>query len=91
MLSFIASPADSTTTKIYAYMARNHHLEADDREFIAGFDSIMEQDRVVVETQRPELIPVDIKEELHLRLPEAASIAYRRLLHELDHTEPSLP
>lgn len=88
MLSFIASPVDATTTKIFAYAARNHHLEADDREFTIGFDTIMEQDRIVVESQRPEQIPADIREEVHLRIPDAASIAYRRLLQEA--TTPSL-
>lgn len=91
MLTFIASPVEAATTKIYAYTARNHHLEADDREFTAGFDTIMEQDRVVVESQRPEQIPADIKAELHLRVPDAASIAYRRLLRKLEHAEAFMP
>ena len=87
ILTFIASPIGAVDTNIYAYVTRNHHLDADDSEFTAGFDEIMEQDRVVVETQRPEQIPADIREELHLRLPDAASIAYRRLLQEVAQVE----
>lgn len=43
---------------------------------------IFEEDRVVVESQRPELLPLDLQEELHLRSDRVA-IAYRRWLQEL--------
>jgi Vanillate O-demethylase oxygenase C-terminal domain len=85
--SFIASPVDQKTTKIYAFTARNHSLDMEDSKFAAGFDTVTEQDRVVVETQRPEEIPTDIKEELHLRFPDAAAIAYRKLLGELEQID----
>lgn len=90
-LSFIAAPIDETTTRIYAFIGRNHSLARPDAEFGAGFDTVMEQDRVVVETQRPERIPTDIKEELHLRFPDAAAILYRRMLRELEQVEAFVP
>jgi phenylpropionate dioxygenase-like ring-hydroxylating dioxygenase large terminal subunit len=90
-LSFIAAPVDAGHTDIYVYTGRNHSLDKDDREFTAGFDTIMEQDRVVVESQRPEQIPLAIKEELHLRFPDAASIAYRRLLRDLKNVDAFMP
>jgi len=40
----------------------------------------MEQDRVIVESQRPEEIPTDLRDELHLKVPDASGIAYRRVL-----------
>ena len=40
----------------------------------------MGQDQVIVESQRPEEIPTDLREELHLKVPDASGIAYRRLL-----------
>lgn len=43
---------------------------------------IFEEDRVVVEAQRPELLPLDLQEELHLRSDRVA-IAYRRWLQQL--------
>ncbi len=43
---------------------------------------IFEEDRAVVETQRPELLPLDLQEELHLRSDRVA-IAYRAWLREL--------
>jgi hypothetical protein len=41
----------------------------------------MAQDIPVVESQRPELLPLDLQEELHLRSDRVA-IAYRRYLRE---------
>lgn len=90
-LTFIASPVDATTTKIYVFVGRNHSLDKPDSEFAAGFDIVMDQDRVVVETQRPEQIPIDIKEELHLRFPDAPAILYRRMMRELDSAEAFVP
>jgi phenylpropionate dioxygenase-like ring-hydroxylating dioxygenase large terminal subunit len=87
ILTFIASPVDAAATNIYAYVTRNHHLASDDSEYTAGFDAVMEQDRVVVESQRPAQLPLDAKEELHLRISDAASIVYRRMLQRLERGE----
>lgn len=86
-LSFIAAPVSELRTRIYVFVGRNHSLDKDDAAFTGGFDTVMEQDRVIVEAQRPEEIPIDVREELHLRFPDAASIAYRRMLRELDKAE----
>ena len=86
ILTFIASPIDAKRTRLYCFIARNHSLEKTDGEMSAGFDEIMEQDRVVVESQHPEEIPAHIREELHLRVPDAASIAYRKLLLGVERT-----
>jgi phenylpropionate dioxygenase-like ring-hydroxylating dioxygenase large terminal subunit len=87
ILTFIASPVREMETRIYVFVSRNHSLDKDDNAFTGGFDAIMDQDRVIVETQRPEQIPVDLKEELHLRVPDAAGIMYRRALREIDKAE----
>jgi Vanillate O-demethylase oxygenase C-terminal domain len=68
---------------IYCFVARNHSLDRPDSEFTTGFDTIMEQDRIIVESQRPEQIPETIRDELHLRYPDAASIEYRRLFDKV--------
>ena len=46
-------------------------------------DIIMEQDRVIVERQRPEELPLDLSEELHVKGPDSIAIAYRRFMKEL--------
>ena len=43
---------------------------------------IFEEDRDIVESQRPELLPLDLQEELHLRSDRVA-IAYRSWLRRL--------
>jgi phenylpropionate dioxygenase-like ring-hydroxylating dioxygenase large terminal subunit len=87
ILTFIASPVQDMETRIYLFVSRNHSLDKDDEGFMGGFDAIMDQDRVIVETQRPEQIPIEVKEELHLRVPDAAGIMYRRALREIDKAE----
>jgi len=86
-LSFLASPVSDGETRTFVFVGRNHSLDRDDREFTGGFDAIMEQDRVVVESQRPEQIPLETREEIHLRFPDAAAVQYRRMLRELDSAE----
>ena len=43
------------------------------------------QDVPIVESQRPELLPLDLQEEVHLRSDRTA-IAYRKWLRELGLT-----
>jgi len=45
--------------------------------------AVFDQDRAVVESQRPVELPLDLSEELHLRGPDAGTLAYRRLLAEI--------
>lgn len=91
ILSFVASPIDLNTTRLYVFVARNHSLDKPDSDFAGGFDTIMEQDRVIVESQRPEHIPEEISAELHLRYPDAASVLYRRILKEVPGAEAYVP
>jgi vanillate O-demethylase monooxygenase subunit len=44
---------------------------------------VAEQDRVIVENQRPEELPLDLAEELHVKGPDGAALQYRRMLAEL--------
>ena len=48
-------------------------------------DKIVGQDRPIVESQRPELLPLDLQAELHLRSDRTA-IAYRKWLTDLGLT-----
>jgi hypothetical protein len=51
----------------------------------------MDQDRAVVESQRPQEIPLDLREELHLKVPDENAVAYRRLLGRLGGAAPFMP
>ncbi|MCE2525659.1 MAG: hypothetical protein J4F99_06890, partial [Acidimicrobiia bacterium] len=82
-VTFIASPTDTAETFILGYLSRNHSLDVPDEYFVDGFAVVMEQDRVVVESQDPPELPLDLREELHLKVADGASMVYRRLLREL--------
>ena len=85
-ITFVASPTDHAETLIFVFLSRNHSLDTPDSDFAAGFNEVMEQDRRVVEAQDPPELPLDPREELHLKLPDSGSIVYRKLMRELDQT-----
>jgi phenylpropionate dioxygenase-like ring-hydroxylating dioxygenase large terminal subunit len=93
VLAQFNSPIDETRTAVFAAIGRNHALDMDDREFAGGdwFDIVLEQDRRVVESQRPERIPTDLREELHLKVSDASGIAYRRMLGRIDAISHFMP
>ena len=82
-VSFIASPIDRAETLILGWLSRNHSFEIPDEYWISGFAEVLEQDRAVVESQDPPELPLDLRDELHLKVADGASMVYRRLLREL--------
>jgi phenylpropionate dioxygenase-like ring-hydroxylating dioxygenase large terminal subunit len=63
-------------------MSTNYDTGASEEEFMKFQDVITAQDIPVVESQRPELLPLDLQAELHLRSDRTA-IAYRQWLRKL--------
>lgn len=72
-------PISEGRSAAFMVMERNYALDEPDEPFIAFQDKLLEQDRVIVESQKPELLPLDLQAELHLRCDRLA-IAYRKLL-----------
>ena len=52
-------------------------------ERLEFLQTVVEQDRAIVENQRPEELPLDLAEELHIKGPDGIALAYRRMLREL--------
>ena len=73
------TPHDETDSTAWMWMAMNYKPPEGMVEFQ---DRIFEQDRPILESQRPELLPLDLQAELHLRSDRTA-IAYRRWLAQL--------
>jgi len=73
------SAAGSTSFMIIA-MNHGHHIPAGELESFQ--DKIVAQDKPIVESQRPELLPLDLSEELHLRSDKTA-VVYRKWLRDL--------
>ena len=80
---FLASPLSNNEIHRYMFLARNYALEESDEKFRKFSLEVAEQDRIVVESQRPEALPLDLSEELHLRGPDNCAVVYRRMLREL--------
>jgi phenylpropionate dioxygenase-like ring-hydroxylating dioxygenase large terminal subunit len=78
-------PVDSEFSEMRMVMALNYGREIPDADLIAFQDHVAGQDRAIVESQRPELLPLDLQSELHLRSDRLA-IAYRKWLREIGFT-----
>jgi phenylpropionate dioxygenase-like ring-hydroxylating dioxygenase large terminal subunit len=84
MLAQVA-PIDAEYSEMRLVMAMNYGHEIPAADLIAFQDRVTEQDRAIVESQRPELLPLDLQAELHLRSDRMA-IAYRKWLRQIGFT-----
>jgi vanillate O-demethylase monooxygenase subunit len=66
-------------------MAQNYGHDIPEQELVAYQDEIFAQDLPILQSQRPELLPLDLQAELHLKSDRTA-IAYRRWLNDLGLT-----
>ena len=76
------APIDAEHSEMRILMGMNYGHDFGDDELRKFQDRVTEQDRVIVESQRPELLPLDLQEELHLRSDRMA-IAYRKWLRKI--------
>jgi phenylpropionate dioxygenase-like ring-hydroxylating dioxygenase large terminal subunit len=90
-VSGLACPTRKKQTDMYVVFVRNYALDTDDSVFDHFSNRVNEQDRRIVESQQPEEIPVDLREELHLKVPDASAIALRRVLATIDDVGPYMP
>lgn len=81
---FTVTPVAQDTSIAWTYAALDYGEQTPD-ETRAFEDLITWQDIPIVESQRPELLPLDLQAELHLRSDRTA-IAYRRWLRQLGLT-----
>jgi vanillate O-demethylase monooxygenase subunit len=92
LLFFSCCPVGPRTTRCFTRIGRNYDLgKADDAKFIEFNQLIVGQDRPVVESQRPEELPVDLSDELHIRGVDRVSLEYRKWLVELMRQAPPGP
>jgi phenylpropionate dioxygenase-like ring-hydroxylating dioxygenase large terminal subunit len=75
-------PVDAESCELRLVMSLNYGENVSDDELLRFQDRVTEQDRAVVESQRPELLPLDLQAELHLRSDRMA-IAYRKWLRSI--------
>ncbi len=76
------TPVDERESAAWIIMALNYAFEISDQHLRNFQDVVSAQDIPIVESQRPELLPLDLQAELHLRSDRTA-IAYRRWLTKI--------
>jgi vanillate O-demethylase monooxygenase subunit len=80
---FVAvAPTSRTVTRCFTMMARNFGLD-DDAGFDAFQHTILDQDRPIVESQRPEELPIELSAEMHVKAADLGTVEYRRWLYEI--------
>lgn len=82
----VCTPNSASKTTRFMMIVRNFDPEEgrEDTLSIENFSNLVTfQDQEIVERQRPEELPLDLSEELHLKGPDAIAVAYRRFMKEL--------
>ncbi len=83
-LFFICTPHTDKECSRITLIGRNYEPESPETGKIEDLEELsIEQARHVAEKQRPEELPLDMTEQLHIRGPDAASIEFRKMLKEL--------
>jgi vanillate O-demethylase monooxygenase subunit len=78
----VASPRAAKEVTVFKFACRNFDHDLPEQDVI-GFDAaVLEEDRPIVESQRPEELPLDLTEELHVQ-SDRMTIAYRKALARL--------
>jgi len=76
---FASQPVTADRCKGFLVIGRNYNYDQPDQVLIDFEDVIFGQDRHVVESQRPDRVPFDLADELHLTF-DAVAVAYRRAM-----------
>ncbi len=79
---FPITPHEEIKSTVWFYMAMNPKYDLPDEEVKQFHSSILAQDIPIIESQRPELLPLDLQAEMHLRSDRTA-VAYRKWLRDL--------
>jgi phenylpropionate dioxygenase-like ring-hydroxylating dioxygenase large terminal subunit len=82
MIQLNVTPVDELASLAWMCIAMNYGHDIPEGELKAFQEKIVGQDIPVVESQRPERLPLDLQAELHLRSDRIA-VAYRKWLKEL--------
>jgi len=83
---FVSQPISQKESRGYCIIGRNYNLEEADTVLQDFEQVIFDQDKRIVESQRPRQVPFDLTEELHLKF-DTVAMHYRRAMkrHNLDY------
>lgn len=80
------APVSPTRTRCFTYQGRNYAADAAEG-FRAFAELINDQDRPIVESQRPARLPKDLAAEMYIKGADRASLEYRRWLFDIARGE----
>ena len=60
LITVIPSPLSAKQCRLFKFVSRNYDLDEPDESFRAFSEILMDQDRQMVEKQRPEELPLDL-------------------------------
>ena len=78
---YVGQPISKNACRGYCIIGRNYDLDQPDSVLQDFEETIFGQDQRIVESQRPEQVPFDLAEELHLKF-DAVAVNYRRAMQE---------
>lgn len=76
------TPVSRRRTRIFFFIARNFDHQVPARQLLDWENAVLAEDKPIVESQRPEELPVDLSEEFHIRCDRFAT-AFRTAMKEL--------
>lgn len=76
---FVSQPISTNKCRGFCLIGRNYNLDEPDTILQEFEQVIFDQDKRIVESQRPEQVPFDFTEELHLKF-DAVAMNYRRAM-----------
>lgn len=83
---YVGQPISKNRCRGYCIIGRNYDFDQPDSVLQDFEQTIFDQDKRIVESQRPEQVPFDLADELHLKF-DTVAVNYRRAMHaeELDY------
>jgi phenylpropionate dioxygenase-like ring-hydroxylating dioxygenase large terminal subunit len=76
------TPVDRVHCIMWMWLVMNYSRDTPEDQIRSFEDKVVAQDVRIVESQRPELLPLDLQAELHLRSDRTA-VAYRKWLRQM--------
>ncbi|WP_235851985.1 hypothetical protein [Niallia nealsonii] len=71
--------------RVFMVVSRNYGFDASNQQFKEFQDTVFAQEAWIIETQKPELLSLDLQAELNHKA-DVLSVVYRRWLKELGGT-----
>ncbi len=89
VLFVVVAPTSRRRTRCFTFVARNYAFDRD-ADFHEMQYVILNQDQPIVESQRPEELPIDLTAEMHVKGADLGTVHYRRWLFEIANNKITL-